>query len=174
VRNGTEVTEQDLAETLGVARETLRDMRQKELRKGEHWRLEGGQVVLSAAGEAKIRARIGLAAAPGAGEADGMPAPAPAGSASLAGKQTARVRVCRMFRNPRVVGAALGCRLLGENCVHLRRCPEQMAEAKCGTMVRLKMRTAQKLRPGMDCMARQIGGDLWELAQRLPRWPGRW
>lgn len=47
--------------------------------------------------------------------------------------------------------------------------------ARLGALeVRVRVACSDNFRTGMTLKARLVGADLWELAQRAPRWPGKW
>ncbi len=59
--------------------------------------------------------------------------------------------VTRVYRNRKLIGAELD-----------------------GQLQRIRVQSNKNFRRGMKIPTRHINGDIWELARRCPRWPGRW
>jgi len=173
------VWESHLTGRWGVARETLRETRQRVLEEGRDWRTVANRVVLTGEGVRKLQAALGIPVEDAENGQKAAPtAPASAGAAETGkGREkalggdllvgdgpftgavseknaaAARLRVMRLVRNPRVV---LARRLDG------------------GEVLRLRVRDNGKYRPGMEVPARQVQGDLYEVVGRGPRWVGKW
>ena len=171
--------EQDLADALGIPQKKLRVLRQDELDATRDWSHVGAQVRYSEEGRAKL---LGLL------KAD-LPSPhsAPNAAASRA-KNFVPVLALAPVEAPGDGGVALAAHTLAVltrpfpgdvemlTCVKCYRPNIRKLEAKRadGAIVLVRVRDNRNLRPGMAMKCRYGDGRIWELAQRLPRFPGKW
>lgn len=140
--------EADLVKTLGLSADALKATRKK-LKRGADWDVVRGFIRYSSDGRSKLFLALKIPAA-------GEPAPTPDEKKETDGPLQPGARrelVCvRTFAlNKRIVYAKFG------------DAPQ-----------RVRLKDSANLRPGMTMTCALVRDDLWELAQRLPRWPGKW
>lgn len=171
--------EHALAAELGLAQKDLRDVR-GDLERGADWQHVGKEVRYSATGRARLleALKITPAAAPEDSAPKNSAGPGPVPSTPPATPVPPEL-------------AAARAQLLG--VLHLaaaQAAPADVAElivvrvyplnrrivlaARDGARVRVRVPNSKNLVPGMAMKCRHRDGDLWELAQRLPRWRGKW
>lgn len=149
------IEEASASSDLGLPRGRLRTLRSELLEQGTDWKSVGGLIRYTAAGWKKLRAALKIPAAAGpAAEKNSAPntAATEATPRPLAPGDVRTLTLVRTYtHNRHIVLASLA-----------------------DQPVRCRVRTSEKLIPGMTMQARFIQADLWELAQRLPRRRGRW
>lgn len=167
--------ERELAAAAGLSQDDLKKIRRRLLTRGRDFDTVGGFVCYTAAAAVAIWHEVGLdlAGAPRPADsatnnppeekisaADEAPSPAaepapPSAAAEAvppaAGDLRELVCVKRFFPNTRLLGATY-----------------------LGQTVRVKVRDNKNFVAGMKLQCRLEQGDLWVLAQRLPRWRGKW
>ena len=170
-------TERALLTTLGLPKKSVRAVRTAQLSRGVDWQHIGNEVRYSETGRAKLLAALhapapadysaqknspepaatplaaAVASTPEPSVAPGHAADAPAApiTAALQHGDAHDLVVVRTFaRNRRIILARY----------------QDRADA------RVRVKDSGKLRAGMTLRCSYIEGDLWEIAQRLPRWPG--
>lgn len=179
-------TERGLLASLGLAKKMVRDVRVAQLARGVDWQHLGNEVRYSDAGRAKLLAALHASPAPVAAttpppdysapknspepaatplaaavastpEPAAEPGHAPAAEpvppvGTLQRADVHELVVVRLFaRNRRII----------------------LARYQDREDARVRVKDSRKLRAGMTLRCSYIEGDLWEIAQRLPRWPGR-
>lgn len=151
-----EHSEGDLTAQLGLARGVVRAVRSESLEQGTDWKHVRGAVRYSEAGWAKLLLLLKISA-PAARPPTPAAAPEIAGGIATVtqlfpGAQRQLV-VAKIYKaNPRIV------------CATFAR-PHD---------ARVRVKSSANLVPGMAMACAWIEGDLWQLAQRLPRWRGKW
>ena len=147
------ILERDLAQQLGLSLDQLAETRKASLKHGVAWKLVSGSVCYSEAGQAqlfgllKISSETPFSPAPAQPAVDSAPN-APAGLS--AGDVRELVCVRRYSINFRILVAKLD-----------------------GKEQRVRVRDSRNFTAGMKLQCRFVQDDLWDLAQRLPRWRGR-
>jgi hypothetical protein len=148
-----------LAETLGVSRDRLRDVRAG-LVEGTHWRKAGRAVVWTPEGFAAARVAVleavGVEVGAGVEADDGTNGTEGTDGAYI---EIGMLRVVRRVINPHIV---LASRM------------EDVVDGRAAVPQRVRVRSSENFIPGMVLRARRVDGDLWELCGRCPRWRGRW
>ena len=160
--NGFMTPETTLAHALGVPRKVIKAMRADTLEQGTHWDYApGGAVCFSQAGIEKTLEHLSIApekiatllSTPSgeAAAATAVDSPPNEPPLDLAEPDMVEVTVTRCYTvNRRLVAGMIG-------------------EAP----VRVKVKSNEKLRAGMTLRCRCVEDDLYELAERLPRWPSK-
>jgi hypothetical protein len=160
-----EYAERNVAAEIGLTGEAIRELRAKHLTKDEDWALERGLVRYTKKGREKILAAVLIPptdapsappSKPEADEATETPAPGPRGAWTLLEDQRPWMpaTVEQRYHNKKVFVARL--------------------EVEPFTIVTVRVRDSEKFTVGMRVPIRAIEGNLYELASRLPRWPGKW
>lgn len=152
--------ERALVEGLGVPQKKLRVFRQDELERGADWASAHGEVRYSESGRVKIMAWLQIP--PEQPEKKIAPeAPAPEPTPAAGGQPVTMPKsgdreelTCGKCYRPNV------------------RIVEATRANQDRVLVRVK--DNRNLRPGMMMKCRFGAGTIWELDQRLPRWPGKW
>ena len=153
---GFDHDEEAVAVELGIDRERIHALRAKgSLLEGSDWVKKGGRVRLSAVGLAKA---MTILAVPSPVSTE-IRAPAVA-TAAERGKKTPLA-------------------LLGDGTVEIvfvrgARSPHMAIGTYGGAQVTIRLKTWTKLRRGMVMRCRQVGPNFYELAQKCPRYAGRW
>jgi hypothetical protein len=160
-----------IAGRLGISRDTVREIRERCLTEGVDWMREKKRVLLTDSGVARVAEAV-KNTAPDAGP----PEPVPEASAeknAASGESSAvdgavscvddvpaaaeknaavkRLKVHKLVLNPRLILATDGA-----------------------AVVRVRVPDCRNFIKGMEFNARLIGGDLYELVGRCPRFRGRW
>lgn len=170
--------ERTLLASLGLPQKKVRELRASALVRGLDWQHLRNEVLYSAAGRAKLLAALHVDLPP-------PPAAPPLPPPDLQQARAALVRVLADYSAPKKIAelaptaAADPAAPLAPGDVHpllvLRtyaRNRRIILASHAGGEARVRVKDSRKLRPGMSLKCSYIGGDLWELAQRLPRWPG--
>jgi hypothetical protein len=161
----TTLLERDFAEALGLREEHIRSLRKAHLTEGLHWKKEGRDIVMSEAGQEKIRAVLELEKTPqkkdGAegspvaqGDAQGVSDPVPA---------VVTLWVVSKPQNPRVLW-----------CSDVE--PTLWVEKKPPALLTVRVRSSENFRPRMALRARPcpVRPNTFDLEGRCPRFPGRY
>lgn len=161
----TTLLERDFAQALGLREEHIRALRKAHLTEGLHWKKEGRDIVMTEAGQEKIRAVLelektaekkdGAAGSPGAlGDGQGVSDPVPA---------VVTLWVVSKPQNPRVVW-----------CCDVD--PAFWAEKKPAGALTVRVRSSENFRPRMALKARPCSErpNTFDLEGRCPRFPGRY
>lgn len=158
-------SERELAVALGVSTKTLRETRAAHLQRGDHWTLIKNEVRYTEAARGLVLARLGLTAELRV-NADHS---APNSSAVLLG--VAPLTGSAAAEGTRIAGTIED--LVCHKCYHPNI---RMLEAKSssGEIVLVRVRDNRNLRTGMVMKCKFAGGRIFELAQRLPRFRGKW
>lgn len=165
------VSEKRLAEALGLSRATVKDVRANTLEKNSDWiYLDTGAVHFSRTGIERTLAHLGIPA-----EKIALLLPAPA-------RQVASAPLADLPPSPSPdlppnEPAALDLSAPNVEEVSVTRCFSMNKHIIAGVIgerpVRVRVKSSLKLRPGMVLRCTLESGDLYELAERLPRWPGK-
>jgi len=147
-------SEAELCTRLGISDKQLRQLRTDRLRRGVDWELVTGKVRLSQEGLERLIESMAFQAT-SAMVADFLTPPVPVEAA----------------QNGRRVGGHE--ELVCFKCYKINRL---MLEAKTAAdeLVLVRVRDNSNFQPGMKMKCRYTGTRVWELAQRLPRYRGRW
>jgi hypothetical protein len=168
-------SESALVSSLGLPRKKISALRGSALVRGVDWAHTAGEVRYSDAGRAKLHELLAI--------------PAPAVAEDLAPKDPTSPPFYGVLNSAEDLATALAplppddppdhpprpgeIRVLV--CVRTYPLNRRVVQARLGeTLVRVRMRTSEHFVPAMELKARFVGADLWELAQRLPRWKGKW
>lgn len=152
--------ERALAESLGLAQKDLRSVRTDELTRGTDWQTVRGEVCYSQTGHARLLALLKVSTSATAPEAHSAP------------KNSAEPTPPPAETPPDPAPADAAVRPL--ECVRTFPLNRRIVQARCdGQLVRVRVRDSANFTTGMTMLCRLIDGDLWELAQRLPRWRGK-
>lgn len=155
--------EAELSEQLGVNRAQLRTVRTTDLERGSDWNHVAGAIQYTKAGLEKVLRLLKISrpappapAAPPPAEHSAPKNPPEAGTpaappAPPAPGDVRELVMLQTFHNPRIVLARLG-----------------------DAEVRVRVKDSAKLIRGMKMKCRLLQGDLWSLAQPLPRRRGKW
>lgn len=184
--------ERTLLAELGLPQKKVRDLRVSTLVRGVDWQHQHNDIRYSAAGRAKLLALLHVDPAPAVPcSPDGLQLARTALLATLAtqcalpgiARELADYSAPKNSPDPAPPAAAPGAAPgpLVAGAVHdltvLRTYPRNrriiLATLAGALEARVRVKDSRKLRPGMSLKCSYIGGDLWELAQRLPRWPGQ-
>ena len=161
----TTLLERDFAQALGLREEHIRALRKAHLTECLHWKKEGRDIVMTEAGQEKIRAVLelaktaekkdGAAGSPGAlGDEQGVSDPVPA---------VVTLWVVSKPQNPRVVW-----------CCDVD--PALWSEKKPAGALTVRVRSSENFRPRMALKARPCSErpNTFDLEGRCPRFPGRY
>ena len=164
-----EVTERNVAAEIGLSPEAVKELRAKYLDPETDWKLERGLVRYTKKARDIILAAVRIppaeapSAPPAAPEAptrseaaEELRASGPGGSWAILDDPRPWVPavVANRYKNRRVFVARL--------------------DVEPFTLVTVRVRDSEKFAIGMRVPIRAIDVNLYELASRLPRWPGRW
>jgi hypothetical protein len=166
--------ERALLASLGLPQKKVRELRGSALLRGLDWQHLRNEVLYSATGRAKLLAalHVDLPAVPTA------PTPPPP---DLQQARAGLVRVLADYSAPKKSPNRFPPRRPppprpgdpNSSCLRTyARNRRIILASHAGAEARVRVKDSRKLRPGMSLKCSYIGGDLWELAQRLPRWPG--
>lgn len=144
--------ERDLATEFGLAPSILKTAR-KGLGRDIDWAVIRGFISYSEEGRARLMVALKITAKASEAADPVPPPPAPAEEAPRAAEPVVEELIC-LKRYP-----------INRRIVEAKRGPE---------VVRVRLRDNVNMRPGMAMRCRQVDGTLWELVQKLPRWPGKW
>lgn len=142
--------ESQLAEATGLHEKNLRRVRAQSLRQNDHWKLREQHVVYSAVGVQLVIERL-----------LGRDMTAEELSAALNGSKLADPvektppligKVSKMYPNPWLL----------------------QIELPSGRFINIRVKTSKNFRRGMEVPLRINDRKNYELARRLPRFPGRW
>jgi len=157
--------EKDLAAQMGIPRATLKEIRDTQMTKGEHWDMVSMRICLSRAGVDLAATFVGLldsekdprllldpddtetvqADPPDHNQHLMLPASSSSGNVRIG-------KVSRITKNTRII----------------------LVES-LGETVRMRVRHNGKFLPGMEVPMKLIEEpDLYELARKAPRWRGKW
>lgn len=151
--------ESDLADQSGLAHDALKATRAEILRRGTDWELVKGRVRYTHAAMSRTLTYLKICDEAPPAE---LPPAGPAAAAHSAPNPPGK-------KNPAVGDVReLTCT---KRCAPNRRMVLATLE---GAEQRVKVRDNNNLVAGMKMQCRLIQGNLWDLAQRLPRWRGRW
>lgn len=152
--------ESDLADQSGLAHDALKATRAEILRRGTDWELVKGRVRYTQAAMSRTLSYLKICDEAPAAE---PPPPGPAAAAHSAPNPAGQ----------KITAAAGELRelVVTKRCAPNRRMVLATLE---GAEQRVKVRDNINLIAGMKMQCRLIQGNLWDLAQRLPRWRGRW
>lgn len=142
--------EAELAGVTGLAEKKLRGQRIRSLRQGEHWEIQGQRVAYTDLGaQLVIEALLGRELTPEelAGALDGSRRREPEKKAP-----PIVAKVTKTWPNPWLLTV-------------------QLPSAE---LVNLRVKTSKNFRRGMECLVRVNEHGQYELARRLPRFPGKW
>ena len=181
--------EKALAQRLGLSHQKIREVRSAELERGRDWAHVRGAVHYSDEGLARLCSALQVsppappetsrvaaeveqpaatAAAPAEAEAasaaavHGDGAPGASGSPHPSEKSAAAAPLCPGDERELVVVRAYSMN-------------RHIVLARLGdTEARVRVRDNRKLRAGMVMRCTFVERDLWDIAQRLPRHPGKW
>ncbi len=169
-------TETRLAEALGVARKTLRDVRSEHMEQAVHFgydEAQGGAVVYSQAGIEAALGHLGISSEkialliPHAPPGEPAPAAQPAETDSAANDDAPEAdpeQPLDLARPPLV-------EITVERCFATNR---RIITGTLGTdEVRVRVKNSEKLRRGMVLRCTHAEDDIYELAERLPRFVGK-
>lgn len=166
--------ERDLAEALGIPQKKLRSVRQDDLTVDRDWATVGGEVRYSEDGRAALLAALKITppaehSAPKNSPGDVPPPPRAEPDGGEHGFALAPGTLAALLRPAPGTPEDLVC----VKCYAPNR---RMLEAKRknGDAVLVRVKDNRNLKPGMTMKCRFAEGRMWELAQRLPRWPGKW
>lgn len=150
--------ERALAAELGIGHDVLKAVRHAHLEEGLDWRREGGEVRYAESGHLKALEALKIADGPQtAAEATPAAGARPPAAPSGAQKQLEPGDEVEL------------------ECVKVYRPNRTIVEARLGAeIVRVRMRDNRNMRPKMVMRCRYSGTPIWELAQRCPRFPGKW
>lgn len=164
--------ERELARDLGLTQKALRVVRSDDLARKADWDVISGEVRYSASGRDRLLEVLKISAPAAAFSIPPIlsaAAPAPPGPPeknSVAPSAAAA---------PPAPARPLGCieTLTCGKCYSPNR---RIVEASTagGDQVLVRLKDNQNMRPGMAMKCRFAGGRMWELAQRLPRFRGKW
>ena len=162
--------ERALAESLGLPQKDLRGVRTDELTVGVDWKNIRGEVCYSDAGRIRLLDALKIsdvvAAVDSAPKNSFEPCALDLERAALLGVLSGRAALAPVL-------APGACRTL--ECVRIFPLNRRIVQARRdGQLVRVRVRDSINFIAGMAMPCRLIDGDLWELAQRLPRWKGKW
>lgn len=185
--NGSTFThgERSVSDRLGLDLKKLRAVRSASLTRGADWQQVAGEVRYSESGLDRISASLG-ATPPEYSAPKKLPDSAPA---ELATPRTALVTLL-----DHRLANLVTC---GTTCTSARREPppanpepgalhellvlrvytrnHRIVLAQFGDQeARIRVRDNSKLAPGMTVQCSYVERDLWDIAQRLPRWKGKW
>lgn len=174
--------ERALAESMGVTRETVRQMR-VDLKEGKDWGKVGGRILLSAAAVETLAERLaGAQASPhellqvfrSAREASAAFSPKKP-SLPLESEPTTTAAVLWRPGNRIMVVDTRSRRNVNRKVV-LGRPKEPLPAPYVDNkgLVRVRVRDNAKFVHGMEMTCRHVQSDLWELVGRGPRYRGRW
>lgn len=159
------VLEQDVAASFGVPQKKIAAVRVGGLVRGADWQHAGGAVRYSEEGLAKLYAALKVPPAADHSAPNGQD-PAPAGAPETSPAESASTALVRLPLQAGDVHELVVTRTFAHN--------RRIIDAVRGTtIVRVRVNDSVKLRPGMTLKCAFLQGDLWELAERLPRWPGK-
>jgi hypothetical protein len=139
--------EADLVAALGLARALVRDVRTEQLTRGTHWQHVAGAVRYSDEGRDRLHLILKAEPQKNLAEIPAEPGAEPAEPSGL--RELVCLRTYTM--NRRIVQAQLG-----------------------EEIVRVRVKDSAKLTAGMVMRCTHVQADMWELAQPLPRWRGKW
>lgn len=153
----TLLSEKELAETIGVNRQKIKEIRKEYLTENQDWDLVRGAIRISNSGVKKICEFLKISSKNAAPEEGPLP-PAPIDDKAVTTalvkyeRKKAVVTVNRFFRNRRII-----------ECLNDQ-----------GEPIRVRVKTNHNFRSGMKAPVYQVSEDLWELARACPRFRGRW
>jgi hypothetical protein len=184
--------ERELAKTYGLAPDRLKEVRNGQLQRGDHWDLVKGLVCFNDAGKAALERALGITAeknppgeAPPASPpaADPAPAAAPDSAPNTAPEPLGARRGMFVDWNlvERVDGPDASKKFEAPKAGEVRTL---VAVAKVRNRRILKARDQDRVawvrvkdsknfRPGMQLQATFLSGEHWELVGRCPRWNGK-
>jgi hypothetical protein len=150
---------------LGICRNEARRIRKSILVEGVEWSNATGKVLWTDAALKKAREHLlktphSEPQAPAVSSAEKTAADSNSPTCAVPDPATAET----VITEPEMVLVKMVRRVANPNIV--------LGEA-AGAVVRVRVRSAEKLTPGMEMPCRHIDGDLYELACRCPRWRGR-
>lgn len=195
--------ERDLVAALGLTQKAVRVVRADELEQKNDWAMVAGEVRYSDAGKARLfsilkistepaQTALGVPSGPraraaaeklakdlGVTRADLLAAASETIDAMIA-KHTCDTSPSAVMDRAQEFPPAAAVRTPGSleslTCFKLYSRNTKIVEAKtaAGELVLVRVRENKNLRPGMVMKCRFAGTRIWELAQRLPRYRGRW
>lgn len=152
--------EQEMAAALGLAHTTLKAQRREVLKRGEDWELVKNCVHYTGAGRAKVLAALKISDPEGDAPPPPAAAPEPDSPPNNPPEKIA----------PGIPGA-MAVLICTKACHPNHRMVLATLEGK---PQRVRVRDNQHFIAGMKMECRFVQDNLWDLAQRLPRWRGRW
>lgn len=156
------IPEGRLAEALGVPRKTVKTVRADALTQGDDWEyINGGTVHYSRGGVTRTLSHLGIPPEKIASLLPAAPEPPPAAPADLAANEPPPLDLTE----PKAFDITITRRFTVNH-----RLVEGTLD---GRTVRVRVKDSQKLRPGMALRCHRVDVDLYQLAERLPRWPGK-
>jgi hypothetical protein len=176
--------ESELVATLGLARKRVRDVRAGTLVRGEDWNHIGGQVRYTDEGQKKLLSALHITPPPAAPSA-----PEPTDAKDLAPKKSVLLTPDDLPDDDSIPSVHIDGEASGGKTAALQLKPGDERELVCsklclnkaivlatfGTLqVRVRVRDSSNITRGLKMKCRLIDADLWQLAQRLPRWKGKW
>ncbi len=142
--------ESELAEVTGLHEKKLREKRSRHLRQGQHWEICAQHVAYTPAGaQLVIEAVLGRELTP---EELGAALDGSRLAVAKPAVPTLTAKVVKTWPNPWLLTVEL---------------PE-------GQPVNIRVKNSKNFRRGMECPVRLNNQGQYELARRLPRYPGRW
>lgn len=161
----TQQLERTFAKAIGLGEEHIRALRKAHLEENTHWSKEGKDIVLTEAGQEKIRALLDLEkTAEKKDGAAGLPG-APGGGQDVSDGVSAVVTLWVVSKpaNPRVVW-----------CCDVD--PALWSEKKPAGVLTVRVRSSENFRPRMALRARPCveRPNTFDLEGRCPRFPGRY
>ena len=167
-----------LADTLGLPRKKISALRGSALVRGEHWQHTGGEVRYSDAGRALLLTGLGVtASAPAADSPPNTPPPAPPpadppGAPPAVPPPTPPVGPTPPTPEPPPKpGDEANLEVIRTYPLNRRIVLARLAD---GREACVRVRDSGHLLAGMTMRCRFVAAGRWDLAQRLPRWKGKW
>lgn len=142
--------EAELAEATGIHEKNLRRVRAQSLRQGDHWKLRDQHVVYSAVGAQLVIEKIlGRDLKP---EELAAALNASRLSEPVEKFPAVKAKVTKLYPNPWLI----------------------QVELPSGRCTNIRVKTSKNFRRGMEVPLRVLASGHFELARRMPRFPGRW
>lgn len=154
--------ERDISTELGVSHKALRVTRADELDRDSDWTMVAGEVRYSEAGKARLLSLLKIS-----------PVLPPPIAETVSGSPPVGLE---KNSEAEPVGARKPGDIENLTCFKCYSPNRRILEAKTSSdeLVLVRIKDNRNLRPGMIMKCRFAEGRMWELAQRLPRFRGKW
>lgn len=163
-----EMTERSVAEEIGITRMTIAELRKTHLDESD-WKFDRGMVRYTKKGRDKIMAALKVAPAEASARPPAEPEPPDPPEDPPRPVRLDPGASWKLLDDPRPWVPAVV-----ENRYKNRRVFVARLDVEPFSLVTVRVRDSEKFIVGMRVPIRAIEMNLYEVACRLPRWPGRW